>query len=576
MTKSQRKLRNRPKVVAPITTPPIAPRGIPDTRWWMGRWAICLFLAALTAAVYSPVRSYPFIDYDDPAYVVDNSHVQAGMNWDTVSWALTTTEQTNWHPLTWLSHSLDCQLFGLNPGAHHVTNVVLHLVNVLLLFLLLERVTGAVGCSYLVAALFALHPFNVDSVAWIAERKNMLSTMFFLLTLGAYGWYARKPDWKRYALVTVLFILGLSAKPMLVTLPFVLLLLDYWPLQRIAGLSQKAEQFPVPQFAGLRLLIEKLPLFAISLASCAVTVIAQQDAIKPRQSIPYADRLANAVASYALYVSKTFWPSGFAVFHPHLFDETQAVVTGLESWVAVIAGVLLLTVGSAIIWSQRKRRPYLVTGWAWYLGTLVPVIGIIQVGLQGMADRYAYLPLIGIFIIAAWGMNEVADHFQMKPIWREIVTVAMIAALSLLTVRQVHFWRTDEVLWLHALEVSPDSYFINDRIGNRLASAHRPEALKYFEQAARIAPLDPTSHGALAAHLQDQGRLKEAIQDYEVVVGQSDEAEHVVFAYTNLCIIFGELGDYSKAHEAFARAMQKDPQQTDSAIRSLAAAVSAR
>jgi tetratricopeptide (TPR) repeat protein len=548
---------------------------IPQIRWWMRPWLISAFLVLLTATVYSPVRRLPFIDYDDPGYVVQNSHVQNGLTWNTFVWSLTATEQTNWHPLTWLSHALDCQLFGLNPAGHHLTNLIIHVINVLLLFWLFQKATGATGPSFLVAALFTVHPFNVDSVAWVAERKNVLSTLFFLLTLGAYGWYTRKPQWQRYTLVAVLFVGGLAAKPMLVTLPFALLLLDYWPLQRITAWTHPSEQFPIPQASMKRLLMEKLPLLALSAASSVVTIIAQHEAIKPLHAISFGDRLQNALASYALYIWKACWPSGFAIYYPHLFDPTLASSPGAAAWAAVFAGVLLLTVGSAIVWSQRRTRPYLLTGWAWYLGTLVPVIGIVQVGMQAMADRYAYLPLIGVFIIVAWGTAELANHFRVRPAWREISVVAVLAVLSLLTVRQLRYWRTDYALWSRALQVTANNYYANDQVGSMLASEHRPEALHYFEEAARIAPLDPTSHEAVAAHLQDQGLLKDAIRNYEVVVHRSDDPHHLVFAYTNLCVIFGELGDYGRAREAFARAVRQDPQLTGMVIRELAQAVTA-
>ncbi|SPE25617.1 Tetratricopeptide TPR_2 repeat protein [Acidobacteriia bacterium SbA2] len=535
-----------------------------------------MFLAALTAAAYAPVRGYAFITYDDPGYVANNPHVQAGLSWETLRWSLTSTEQSNWHPLTWLSHALDCQFFGLDPGAHHITNVVIHVINAILLFLLLEKVTRATGCSFLAAALFALHPFNVDSVAWIAERKNVLSTMLFLLTLFAYGWYARRPEWKRYVLVMMLFVFGLMAKPMLVTLPFVLLLLDYWPLQRIDGWCERSKELSIPQVSWKRLLTEKLPLLALSVASSVVTIVAQRETIRAVPVISYADRLGNAVGSYGLYIWKALWPSGFAFFYPYLFDPTLAVPPGAAAWAAVVTGVFLLTVGSGIVWSQRRRRPYLLTGWAWYLGTLIPVIGIVQVGAQGMADRYAYLPLIGIFIIAAWGLAEVADHFRIRPAWREIFTVAILAVLLFLTARQVRYWRSDYDLWSHTVEVTANNYFADDQVGSLLLAEHRPEALGYFEEAARIAPLDPTSHETLAAYLQDQGRLNEAIRNYEIVVRESNDAKPLVYSYVNLCVIFGELEDYERAHAAFARALQKDPQETTRVIGVLAEAVSAR
>jgi hypothetical protein len=574
MSRSRRK-RPEAKPASRISSASIVTMETAPARWWARRWVICLFLVAITAAVYSPLRNHPFIDYDDPGYVTNNQHVLSGLNWETLVWSFTTTEQTNWHPLTWLSHALDCQLFGANAGAHHLTNLFLHVLNVVLLFLILDAATGRRGCSLIVAALFALHPFNVDSVAWIAERKNVLSMVFFLLTLAAYGWYARKPNWKRYGLVGLLFILGLLAKPMLVTLPFVLLLADFWPLQRIADWTPASERLAMPQKSATQLLLEKLPLLAISAVSSAVTVIAQKKSIQPLQVMPFAARLENAVASYFLYLWKTVWPSGFAIHYPSPFDPLLADTGGLSAWAACAAGAFVLIVVSWIAWRQRVARPYLVTGWLWYLGTMVPVIGIVQVGMQGMADRYAYVPLIGIFVILSWGAAEAAEEFRVKPAWRFAAAALVIAVLSFLTVRQVGYWRSSEVLWSHAIDVTRDNSVAEDHVGNLLAAQHRSDALPYFEEAARVDAYDPTSHLAVAAHLQDQGRLKDAIQNYKVVVHESTDPQQVVFGYVNLCIIFGELGDFARAHEAFTRAQLKSPELTGGTIREMNGMVTA-
>jgi protein O-mannosyl-transferase len=542
----------------------------------MRRWVLCFFLVALTAAVYFPVRSYPFVNYDDQYYVVQNPHVQAGLSFATLVWSLTTTEQANWFPLTWLSHALDCQLFGLNPGWHHLTSLFIHGLNVLLLFLLLETVTGARGRSFLVAVFFAIHPFNVDSVAWISERKNLLSTLFFLLTLGAYGWYTRRPELKRYALIVLVFALGLAAKPMLVTLPFVLLLLDNWPLQRISGWSEKGQFFPVVQRAWPRLLIEKLPLLALALASSMATVMAQKSAILALREMPPANRLANAVASYAFYLWKTFWPSSFAVFYPNPFDPGMVGPVQPVAWVALAAGVLLLPAVTWMVWQQRRDRPYLVTGWLWYLGTMVPVIGIVQVGMQGMADRYGYIPLLGIFVIAAWGTAEIADRFRLKPAFRPVLAIAVITTLAFLSARQVGYWRSSYDLWTHALAVTSRNSLANDQIGELLvAGDHPPEAMPYFEAAARIDPYDPTSHQWIAWRLQGQGQLKDAIRNYQIVVRESQDPAQLVFADVNLCVLFGELGDYARAHDTFAHALRTDPQRTEAEVRRLAEDVSA-
>lgn len=542
----------------------------------MRRWLLCSFLAVLTAAVYFPVCTYPFVNYDDQYYVVQNRHVREGLSFDTLVWSLTTTEEANWHPLTWLSHALDCQLFGLHAGWHHLTSLFIHELNVLLLFLLLETVTRARSRSFLVALLFTIHPFNVDSVAWIAERKNVLSTLFFLLTLGAYGWYARKPKLKRYALMVLLFAMGLASKPMLVTLPFVLLLLDNWPLQRISGWSEKSQLFPVPQQPWPRLFAEKLPLLALALASSMATLMAQKSVILALREMPPANRLANAVASYAFYLWKTFWPHGFAVYYPNPFDPGVVGPVAPAAWLAFGGGVLLLPAATWMVWQQRRDRAYLVTGWLWYLGTLVPVIGIVQVGMQGMADRYVYIPLLGIFVIAVWGAAEIADGFRLTRVFRGASAATLIAVLAFLTSRQVGYWRTSYDLWAHALAVTSRNSLANDQIGELLAAAeHQPEALPYFEAAARIDPYDPTSHQWLAWNLQGRGKLKDATQNYEVVVQESQDPSQLVFAYVNLCVLFGELGDYTGAHEAFAHALRTDPQRTEAEIRRLADDVSA-
>jgi len=550
---------------------------VPPPRWWASTWAFCILLVVLTVAAYSPVRLNPFIDYDDPAYVSENQHVLSGLHWNTVVWSFTTTEQQNWHPLTWLSHAVDCQFFGTNAGAHHLSSLCLHAINVVLLFLLLQTVTGRRECCFLVAALFALHPFNVDSVAWIAERKNLLSTLFFFLSLGAYGWYARKPGWRRYALLCLMFILGLLAKPMLVTLPFVLLLTDYWPLQRVEGWTPPAEFFPVPQTSVKQLLLDKLPLLALAGISSAITLFAQQKAMQRLQDIPLVARLENAVASYFLYVFKTFWPSGFAVHYPNLFSPFSVDPVGIEAWGPFVAGLFLLVAVSWIAWQQRRVRPYLFIGWLWYLGTLVPVIGVVQVGIQGMADRYAYIPLIGLFIIVSWGAAEIADHLRLNFAWRSTAVALMLAALSLLTFRQVGYWRTSYALWMHARDVTRNNTRALDHIGYQLMVQHRPDdALQYFKEAARVGPTDADSHLMVAANLQDSGRLREAIPEYEVVVRGSDDPQQIVFSYFNLCLVFGELGEFSRSHEAFSRARSTNSELTEAKIRELQGMVSAQ
>jgi protein O-mannosyl-transferase len=513
-------------------------------------WALALILAVTTFAGYSPILSHPFVNYDDPDYVTQNPQVQRGLTFETLAWALASTEHSNWHPVTWLSHALDCDLFGLNPAGHHFTSLLLHAVNAALLFLFLTWVTGKAGSSLFVAALFAFHPLNVESVAWIAERKTLLSMFFLLLTLFAYIWYARRPRMGPYVCMLTLFALGLAAKPMIVTLPFAMLVLDYWPLQRIQEWTVAAEILPMPQWPWRWLLIEKIPLLLISAGSSVITVIAQRGSILPSEFLPLGARLSNAVRSYGLYLAKTFWPNPLAVYY------TRA---GSASWEAAVSLAILAGL-SAIVWRFRSRG-YLPTGWLWFLGTMVPMIGLVQVGNQAMADRYAYLPLIGIFIAITWGIGEFASRRDMSPKICVLAGVIVVVALSCVSFRQVRVWRSSLELWTRALEVTQDNYVANDNLAYELLSEGRPqEALPYFQTAASLAPADPLSHWALAASLQDRGRLQEAAQNYEVVIRNPENQRQLASACLSAAVISSELGDYQSASEYSREALQADRQ----------------
>ncbi|HWY55570.1 MAG TPA: tetratricopeptide repeat protein [Terriglobales bacterium] len=535
----------------------------------------CLCLALATLAVYSRAVRNPFLHVDDQNYVTENPHVQAGLTWQTFTWAWTATAAQNWHPLTWLSHALDCQLYGLNPVGHHSTNIVLHALNVVLLFLLLLRVTGAKGRSLLVAALFAVHPLNVESVAWIAERKNLLSTLFFLLTLAAYGWYARRPDVKRFLSVAVLFAFGLAAKPMVITLPFVLLLLDFWPLQRIRGWDQpssstlkggknrKAQSqgsasekvFPVPQFPWSRVVLEKLPLLALSLGSAAITIIAQRaQAIQSFEIYPFGGRLENAIYSYAAYVWKAFWPMRLAFLYPYPRDGRAVWQPGLA--------ILFLVTASAFVWKLRRSRPYLATGWLWYLGTLVPVIGLIQVGDQAMADRYAYLPLIGIFVMIVWSAADAADRRRVNSQVLTAIAVVGVAALSFLTWRQIAYWRSDYDLWSHTVKVTKHNVVADESLSKALMQLGRPqEAVAGFAEAASLNPGDPFRHVNLAAALVESDRLTDAISEYESTIKATADPAIQARCYESIATIYDQLGDYAKVRENYQLALQADPTQ---------------
>ncbi len=519
--------------------------------------AICLLLAVVTFALYSPAIGHPFIfNYDDSTYVIDNSHVQAGLTWQTVGWALTSTAYSNWHPLTWLSHALDCALYGLNPHGHHATNVLFHVLNVVLLFLLLVKATGAPGRSFLVAALFAIHPLNVESVAWIAERKNVLSTFFFLLTLGAYGWYAVKPSVKRYVAVAALFVLGLASKPMVVTLPCVLLLLDFWPLRRIQGLDQTDPETTLPQAPFSRLVLEKLPLLALSAAASAVTIFSQRTGGSMRLVLPLGVRLENAIYAYALYIWKALWPAWLAVFYPH----PGATLT---LWQLGIAAFFLLSV-SVLVWRQRVTRPYLITGWLWFLGTLVPVIGLIQVGEQAIADRYAYVPLIGIFVMVVWGAADLTDARQVSVGWRTKAAAIVLAVFMLFTCDQLRYWRSAVDLWSHTVDVTKDNFFGEENLGAALLATERyQEALPHFQKAIKLKPADPGGYLNLAGDLALSDHPRDAVQEYETALPLVSDPSMRLDTYETLGRLYSELGEYSKARASYQEVLRINPQHAN-------------
>ena len=516
------------------------------------RWALALLLAACTFAVYFPVLSHPFVNYDDSDYVTANPHVQQGLTWATLVWAASSTEHSNWHPVTWLSHALDCELFGLAPAGHHFSSLLLHAINAALSFLFLASVTAKTWRCLFVAALFALHPINVESVAWVAERKTVLSMFLLLLTLTAYAWYARQPKTGRYACVVACFSVGLAAKPMIVTLPFLLLLLDYWPWQRVKGMDAVPRALGAPQRTWARLALEKLPLFMLSAASCVATVIAQRASLLSPEILPLSLRLTNAIHSYVIYLCKALWPHPLAVYYP------RGNFT-LASWETLLSLSLLIGL-SAAVW-RLGSRGYLLTGWFWFLGTLVPMIGLVQAGNQAMADRYAYLPLIGIFIAITWEIAEFVTRRHIDPKLCTIAGVIVLVVFSWATSRQLRVWNSSVDLWSHALAVTRDNYVAHDNLAYELLSLGRPaEALHHFQEAASLSSADPLSHWALAASLEDQGRFREAAHDYEVVIRYPANPRQLASACLSTAVISSELGDYLKASEYARTAVQTDPQ----------------
>ena len=477
-------------------------------------------------AVYLPAVEFNFITFDDDRYVTGNPQVQGGLTGTAVSWAFTHAYSANWHPLTWLSHMLDCQLYGLNPAGHHLTNFLFHAANTVLLFLWLRSLTGAFWRSAFVAALFALHPLHVESVAWVAERKDVLSAFFGLLSLWAYTRYAGKSEIRNltvasssganrrgsfyYALALLLFGLGLMSKPMLVTWPCVMLLLDYWPLGRGAEFGNRRDT-PTPLRRWAWLVLEKLPFFALSAAASVVTVLAQRagGAMVSMESLPLGPRILNALDAYLRYLGKLLWPADLAVIYP--LASRAAAGT-------LLAGLLVVAVTLLAFW-QRRRRPYLPVGWAWYLGTLVPVIGLVQVGNQSMADRYTYLPAVGLFIILAWGAADITAAWPKRRLALAAAATAILAACALTAQAQLRHWQNTESLFRHTLAVTTNNFVAWNNLGFCLAKQGQPrEAEACYRAAVEINPDFQDSWSNLGSLLAETMRHEEAIATYETAL----------------------------------------------------------
>ncbi len=530
---------------------------------------LCLLLVLLTLAFYNPVVHNDFTNLDDDHYIVHNSHVRAGLSWDTFKWAFTTYDAANWHPLTWLSHALDCQLFNLNPAGHHYVTVLLHAGNAILLFLLLQSVTGFAWPSFVVAALFALHPVNVESVAWAAERKNVLSMFFFLLTLYAYGWYVRRAGVKRYAVLAALFALGLMAKPEIITLPFVLLLWDYWPLRRMLGDSVLSSGVPVageeppaeiaaavvtpaPRSISF-LLLEKVPLLLLSMGSAVITLVAQRAGHAMRVASDQV-RLGNALVAYVRYLGKAFWPTRLAAVYPHPEGS-------LPFWQIVgSAGILLLLTVLAL---KMRNRRYLAVGWFWFLGTLVPVIGVIQVGVQAMADRYAYIAYIGLFICVVWSITEIARERKIASAWLALPAVLVLLTLGILSRRQIAYWHDSETLWRHTLSVTNYNYMAHDGLARTLARQGRTEeAMVEFKAAEQIAVYTASALVDIGVYAQTNGRLQDAIEQYQESLNASPDSKSKSTALSYLGLAFTQMGDVGRAKSNYAQALQQNPDNT--------------
>jgi hypothetical protein len=517
-------------------------------------WVLAGALLIGTLLPYAQVAGHAFLFFDDDRYVTDNPVVRSGLSCGGIAWAFTTLEVSNWHPLTWLAHMLDVQLFGLDAGSHHLVNAGFHALNAALLFLALLAMTAAARRSAFVAALFAVHPLHVESVAWISERKDVLSTFFGLLMLLAYVRHARRPGLGRYALIVLSLAASLLAKPMWVTAPFLLLLLDAWPLRRITGLA--LDQDPAtPTFPPRKLrsiLAEKLPLLALSIASSAMTVIAQQHggSIQTLENLDFAERASNAVVSYARYLGKTFWPSGLSAFYPLPREDA-------EVWPVAAASVLLLVL-TALVVARARRAPWLAVGWFWFFGTLVPVIGLVQVGDQAMADRYTYLPIIGVFVALTWEVGALLERTRSCRLAVGIAAV-VVGVLALATWRQTSYWRDQETLFRHAVAVAPDNGRAHLILCQALGQQGRyADAALEAGEATRLDPDNPRAHKNLGFMLYRLGRLDEAIAALRHAIDlQPDYAE----AHGILAIAYGKKGRMAEAMQEMSLEMKLRSEQ---------------
>lgn len=520
------------------------------------RYTLVGILLAVTAFLYWQVRDHEFLLYDDDRYITTNAYVLKGITLESVGWALTTGHASNWHPLTWLSHMVDVERFGLSPAGHLLTNVFFHLLNTFLLWLALYRISKNDWQSLFVATIFALHPLHVESVAWAAERKDVLSGLFWMLTLLAYAWYVERPSTKRFSVVLLSFALGLMAKPMLVTLPFVLLLLDVWPLKRVP-LPATAQPLRVRELMRsiLPLVKEKIPLFILTAVSSIITYTVQQHggAMSTVEGISLSVRLINALDAYIGYLVKTFWPLNLAVFYPHYGEH-------IPLWQTVIS-LLILAVVTLGTMRLFRRAPYMAVGWFWYLGTLVPVIGLVQVGAQAMADRYMYIPQIGICIMIAWGMGELLMHWRYRSFALSVAGSVICVVLTILSYRQVGYWKNTITLFEHTLAVTEKNWLAHHNLGTAyLRENDYARAALHFSKTLEIYPTIASTHYNLAHALVALGRYDSARTHYQETLRLDPNFEE---AHLNLGILDAQEGKTDAALERYREAIQINPEYAE-------------
>lgn len=520
---------------------------------------IIIFLIVLTIAVYWQVQNYEFINYDDNLYVTQNYLTQSGLTGKGVIKAFTDTQTGNWHPLTMLSHMLDWELFGNKAGGHHWTSVIIHIINVVLLFLLIYAMTGALWCSAFVAALFAIHPINVESVAWISERKNVLSTFFWMLTMLCYVWYAWVPGWTRYLMMFFCLVLGLMSKTMLVTLPFVLLLIDFWPLNRLKILNQNEQGFSYPGIKKVKLsflLLEKIPLFITSAFFAWITMHAQKtvNAFSNPEVMPLFKRVANAIVAYCLYIKKLFWPTDLAIFYPIDFIPT---------WKIFLAASFLIIL-TIFAFRYCKKYPYIIVGWLWYLGTMIPVIGLIQVGRQSMADRYAYIPFIGLFIILAFAISHFSSKLKRFRMYFFSAMIFFIIIMTGSSFIRISMWQNTKTLFEDALRINPRNSFAYNILGLEEANkGHYEKALQYYHISIKINPNNDQAYNNAGNVFLTLGKYPYAYNYYRKAIMINDRQ---AMAYYNLGVLYAINNMNDNAVVLFKKSLSITPQYNDTYV----------